>query len=111
MEAVFESIPPQAPIDAYPGVSDHVYVPGTRRPEHWSGATRELSMTGSEVIRRLKVERSAISRAIQRVTRDLDLISATFTLLGPLEPSALSSNNWRILLVLLSACCVAPSVT
>ena len=39
-------------------------------------ATRYLSVPGSEVARRLNLDRSAISRAVRRVERDQDLIEA-----------------------------------
>ncbi len=45
-------------------------------------ATRNLSISGSEVARRLNVDRSVISRAAQRVSRDPELIAAVETLLG-----------------------------
>jgi len=64
----------------------------TRRPKIASAralvgyiATRELSISGSEVARRLNVDRSAISRAVQRAANDADLIAAAGTILGPLE--------------------------
>lgn len=49
-------------------------------------ATRLLSIPGSEVARRLNVDRSAISRAVQRAGNDANLIAAAATLLEPLEP-------------------------
>jgi len=49
-------------------------------------ATRELSISGSEVARRLNVDRSAISRAVQRAGNDEDLIAAADTIPEPLEP-------------------------
>jgi len=65
----------------------------TRRPKIASAralvgyiATRELSISGSEVARRLNVDRSAISRAVQRAGNDADLIAAAGTILEPLEP-------------------------
>ena len=48
-------------------------------------ATRELSIPGSEVARRLNVDRSAISRAVQRVGNDPELIAAARRILGLLE--------------------------
>ena len=48
-------------------------------------ATRNLSISGSEVARRLNVDRSAIRRAAQRVSRDPESIAAAKTLLGLLE--------------------------
>jgi putative transposase len=48
-------------------------------------ATRDLSISGSEVARRLNVDRSAVSRAVQRVGNDPDLIAAAKTILGVLE--------------------------
>jgi len=36
-------------------------------------ATRDLSISGSEVARRLQVDRSAVSRAVRRVENDPDL--------------------------------------
>jgi chromosomal replication initiation ATPase DnaA len=49
-------------------------------------ATRELSMSGSEVARRLNVDRFAISRAVQRAENDTDLITAAGTILELLRP-------------------------
>jgi hypothetical protein len=49
-------------------------------------ATRKLSISGSEVARRLNVDLSAISRAMQRAGNDADLIAAAGTILEPLEP-------------------------
>jgi chromosomal replication initiation ATPase DnaA len=40
-------------------------------------ATQNLSISGSEVARRFNVDRSAISRAALRVSRDLELPAAT----------------------------------
>ena len=48
-------------------------------------ATRNLWISGSEVARRLNVDRSAVSRAAQRVSRDPESIAAAKTLLGLLE--------------------------
>ena len=39
-----------------------------------------LSISGSELARRFNVDRSAISRATQRVCRDQELLSATKTI-------------------------------
>ena len=41
--------------------------------------------SGTEVARRLNVDRSALSRAVQRATTDPDLIAAAGTILGPVE--------------------------
>ena len=49
-------------------------------------ATRELSISGSEVARRLNVGRSAISRAVQRAANDTDLVAAAGTILKRFEP-------------------------
>ena len=49
-------------------------------------ATRELSISGSEVARRLNVGRSAISRAVQRAANDTDLMAAAGTILKRFEP-------------------------
>ena len=38
-------------------------------------ATRDLSIAGSEVARRLNVDRSAVGRAVQRVNNDADAIA------------------------------------
>ena len=64
----------------------------TRRPEIARAralvgyiATRELLISGSEVARRLNVDRSAISRAVQRAGNDEDLIAAGATIPEPLE--------------------------
>jgi chromosomal replication initiation ATPase DnaA len=43
-------------------------------------ATQFLSISGSEVARRFNVDRSAIRRASQRVSRDSELLSATKTI-------------------------------
>ena len=43
-------------------------------------ATQNLSISGSEVVRRFNVDRSAISRAALRVSRDPELLSATKTI-------------------------------
>ena len=48
-------------------------------------ATRNLSISGSEVARRLNVDRSAVSREVQRVSRDPESIAAAKTLLGLFE--------------------------
>ena len=48
-------------------------------------ATRNLSISGSEVARRLNVDSSAVSREVQRVGRDPESIAAAKTLLGLLE--------------------------
>jgi putative transposase len=48
-------------------------------------AIRDLSITGSEVARRLNVDRSAISRAVQRANRDPDLTAAAGTISAPLQ--------------------------
>ena len=44
-------------------------------------ATRELSITGSEVSRRLNLDRSAISRAVQKVSHDMEAISTAGVIL------------------------------
>ena len=49
-------------------------------------ATRELSISGSEVARRLNVGRSAISRAVQRAANDTHLTAAAGTILKRFEP-------------------------
>ena len=51
-------------------------------------ATRELSISGSEVGRRVHVDRSAVSRAVQRVEKDPDLIAAARRILGLLGSEA-----------------------
>ena len=43
-------------------------------------ATQILSVSGSEVARWFNVDRSAISRATQRISRDPELLSATKTI-------------------------------
>ena len=48
-------------------------------------ATQNLSISGSEVASRFNVDRSAISRANQRVSRDPELLSATKTIQRGLE--------------------------
>jgi len=48
-------------------------------------AMQILSISGSEVARRFNVDRSAISRATQRVSRDPELLSATKTIQRELE--------------------------
>jgi putative transposase len=47
-------------------------------------ATRDLSISGSKVARRFNVDRSAISRAVQRVEKDPDSIRAASRILGGL---------------------------
>lgn len=67
----------------------------TRRPEIARAralvgliAIRDLSITGSEVARRLNVDRSAVSRAVQRASRDPDLTAAAGTILALLQSGA-----------------------
>ena len=48
-------------------------------------ATQNLSIAGSEVARRFNVDRSAISRATQRVSQDPELPAATKTIQRELE--------------------------
>jgi hypothetical protein len=48
-------------------------------------ATRDQSISGSEVARRLNVDSSAVSREVQRVGRDPELIAAAKTFLGLFE--------------------------
>ena len=48
-------------------------------------ATRKLSFSGSEVSRRFSADRSAISRATQRVSRAPELPAATKTIQRELE--------------------------
>ena len=48
-------------------------------------ATRNLSISGSEVARRLNVDSSAVSREVQRVGRDPESIAAAKTFLGLFE--------------------------
>jgi len=48
-------------------------------------ATQDWSITGSDVARRLNVDRSAISQAVQRVSRGPDLIASIMTILTLLE--------------------------
>jgi len=45
-------------------------------------ATHELSISASEVARRIHVDRSAVSRAVQRVEKDPDLIASARRILG-----------------------------
>jgi putative transposase len=45
-------------------------------------ATRGLSISGSEVARQLHVDRSAVSRAVQRAGNDPDLIATAKEILG-----------------------------
>ena len=52
-------------------------------------ATRDLSISGSEVARRLHVDRSAVSRAVRRVENDPDLLGTARVICGAfglLEP-------------------------
>ncbi len=51
-------------------------------------ATRDLSFSGSEVARRLNVDRSAISRAVQRACNDPDLLAAADPILALLQAAA-----------------------
>lgn len=48
-------------------------------------ATQELSITGSEVACSLNIDRSAVSRAVQRVQHDSDLLAASMNVLGLLR--------------------------
>jgi len=48
-------------------------------------ATRALWISGSEVARRLNVDRSAFSRAAQRVENDPELMATAATISGQLE--------------------------
>jgi chromosomal replication initiation ATPase DnaA len=82
-----------AAVCRYLNVDEKELAGPTRRPEVASAralvgyiATRELSISGSEVARRLNVDRSAISRAVQRAGNDEDLIAAADTIPEPLEP-------------------------
>jgi chromosomal replication initiation ATPase DnaA len=45
-----------------------------------NAASQNLSISGSKVARRFNTDRSAISRATQRVSRESELLSATKTL-------------------------------
>ncbi|MDQ1239536.1 MAG: Transposase [Thermodesulfobacteriota bacterium] len=45
-------------------------------------ATRDLSISGSEVARRLDVDRSAVSRAVRRVENDPDLLGTARVICG-----------------------------
>lgn len=45
-------------------------------------ATRDLSFSGSEVARRLQVDRSAVSRAVRRVDNDPDLLESARVIRG-----------------------------
>ena len=56
-------------------------------------ATQNLSISGSEVARRFNVDRSAISRATQRVSRDPELLSATKTIQRELELVRINSKK------------------
>jgi predicted regulator of amino acid metabolism with ACT domain len=49
-------------------------------------ATGDLSIPGSEVARRLNVDRSAVSCAIQRVRHDAELMAAAQAVRGLLKP-------------------------
>ena len=49
-------------------------------------ATRELSISGSEVARRIKVDRSAVSRAARRVDDDPEMAATAGRILALLEP-------------------------
>lgn len=67
----------------------------TRRPEIARArvlvgliATRDLLITGSEVARRLNVDRSAISRAVQRGGNDPDLMAMAGAILALLQTQA-----------------------
>ena len=56
-------------------------------------ATRELSITGSEVARRLNLDRSAISRAVQKVSTDMEAISTAGVILK--TNNAQVSQQWN----------------
>jgi predicted regulator of amino acid metabolism with ACT domain len=45
-------------------------------------ATRDLSISGSEVARRLQVDRSEVSRAVRRVENDSDLLETARVIRG-----------------------------
>ncbi|MBN1105943.1 MAG: MarR family transcriptional regulator [Deltaproteobacteria bacterium] len=47
-------------------------------------ANRDLSFSGSEVARRLQVDRSAVSRAVRRVLNDPDLLETARLIRGAL---------------------------
>ena len=51
-------------------------------------STRELPITGSEVARRLNVDRSTVGRAVQSAEKDADLVAAENTILKSFEQSA-----------------------
>jgi hypothetical protein len=48
--------------------------------------TRDLSISGSEVAHRLNIDRSAISRAVQRARHDAELMAIAKTILTLLKP-------------------------
>lgn len=48
-------------------------------------ASRELSIPGSEVARRFKQDRSAVSRSVQRVANDPELMRAATTIMEQLS--------------------------
>jgi predicted regulator of amino acid metabolism with ACT domain len=49
-------------------------------------ATRDLSISGSEVGRRLNLDRSAVSRAVHRVRNDPQLMASAKKILALLNP-------------------------
>jgi chromosomal replication initiation ATPase DnaA len=50
-------------------------------------ATRDLPISGSEVARRLNIDRSAVSRAVYRVRPDAELTATARTIWGLLKPA------------------------
>jgi hypothetical protein len=61
-------------------------------------ATRDSSIYGSEVGCRLKEDRSAVSRAAQRVGNDADLMAAARTFWGCLNPKRVNIETTSPLL-------------
>ena len=75
-------------------------VGSTRHPEiSWAGSlvrytvNLKLSVSGSQVARRLNVDRSAVRRAVQRAANDTDLTAAARVILQPLEPGTTQRCN------------------
>jgi chromosomal replication initiation ATPase DnaA len=49
-------------------------------------AIRDLTISGSEVARRLNIDRSAVSRAVQRVRHDTELLASTKAIWKQIKP-------------------------
>jgi chromosomal replication initiation ATPase DnaA len=80
-----------AAVCAHFGIDEKELVSASKRPNLAHGravvshiATQGLSISGSDVARRLNVDRSAVSRAVRRVGDDPDLIGTAGSILRKL---------------------------